>query len=99
MELVQPAGRKENARCLFSVAARQWLELNRAYRNNSNQRIEGYSVDHLLPYFARLLLTRAFCLLPRFNGGVHRLPITHLHEKMLAIIPEQEGGSGQLVIE
>jgi hypothetical protein len=94
------AGWQERKRSLlFSVTARQWLELNRAHWSNSNQRIEGYSVDHLLQYFARLLLTRAFCLLPCFNGGVHRLPITHLHEKMLAIIPEQEGGSGQLVIE
>jgi integrase len=42
---------------LFSVAARQWLELNQAHWSNSNQRIEGYNADHLLPHFAKLLLT------------------------------------------
>jgi len=52
------AGLKERKKpLLFSVAARQWLELNRAHWSNSNQRIEGYNVDHLLPHFAKLLLT------------------------------------------
>jgi integrase len=42
---------------LFSVAARDWLETNRAHWSASNTRIEGYNVKHLLPFFGKLLLT------------------------------------------
>jgi integrase len=42
---------------LFSVAAKKWLEANKAHWSASNTRIEGYNVDHLQPHFAKMLLT------------------------------------------
>lgn len=52
------AGLQESKRpSLFSVAARQWLEVSKPHWSASNARIEGYNVDHLLPHFGKLLLT------------------------------------------
>ncbi len=42
---------------MFSVAAQDWLETNKAHWSESNARIEGYNIDHLLPFFGRLLLS------------------------------------------
>ena len=42
---------------LFNVAARDWQETNKAHWSASNARIERYNVDHLLPFFGKLLLT------------------------------------------
>ena len=51
------AGLQERKRpIIFNVAARQWLELNRAHWSDSNARIEGYNIDHLLPHFGKMLL-------------------------------------------
>jgi integrase len=41
---------------LFSVASKHWLELNKPHWSASNARIEGYNVDHLQPYFGKMLL-------------------------------------------
>jgi integrase len=52
------AGLQESKRpLLFRVAARQWLEVNKAHWSTSNARIETYNIDHLLPHFSKLLLT------------------------------------------
>jgi hypothetical protein len=41
---------------LFSVVAKQWLEDNPQWSDNS-YRIESKNLEHLLPYFGKLLLT------------------------------------------
>src|ERR1017187_7825821 len=40
---------------LFSVAARDWLETSKAHWSASNTRIESYNVEHLKPFFGKLL--------------------------------------------
>ncbi|MGD0630024.1 MAG: tyrosine-type recombinase/integrase [Terracidiphilus sp.] len=42
---------------LFSIAARDWLETNKAHWSTSNSRIEGYNLDHLQPFFGKILLS------------------------------------------
>jgi integrase len=42
---------------LFSVAAKDWLDSNKAHWSESNTRIERYNVGHLKPFFGKLLLT------------------------------------------
>jgi integrase len=42
---------------LFSVAMKQWLELNMPRWSKSNLRIESHNCNHLLPVFGKLLLS------------------------------------------
>jgi integrase len=52
------AGLQESKRpSLFSVAARQWLEVSKPHWSAGNARIEGYNLSHLSPHFGKLLLT------------------------------------------
>jgi integrase len=42
---------------LFSIVAREWLELNTPHWSENNQTLENYHVEHLLPHFGNLLIT------------------------------------------
>lgn len=42
---------------LFSVAAKTWLDNNKAHWSASNYRIEEYNVEHLKPHFGKILLS------------------------------------------
>jgi hypothetical protein len=42
---------------LFSVEAKNWLEVNEVNWSASNRRIEGYNIVHLSPHFGKMLLT------------------------------------------
>jgi integrase len=49
---------KENKRpALFSVAARDWLELNAAHWSENNQTLERYHIQHLLGHFGNMLVS------------------------------------------
>jgi integrase len=41
---------------IFSVAAKRWMEGNKAHWSESNTRIEKYNLERLLPHFGKLLL-------------------------------------------
>jgi integrase len=52
------AGVKDvKASLIFSVAARQYLEMNKAHWSANNYRLEGMHISHLTPHFGRLLLS------------------------------------------
>jgi integrase len=57
LELGTAGLKKTKQAALFSVAARDWLDANNAHWSASNARIERYNVNHLLPFFGKLLLT------------------------------------------